>query len=333
MLELICCRTSVFPTCGSTHFPIAEQLCFDPHRTPIKWPLCLLSYPIPWKDHICPSNWSYSPTQWLRGRHGWKRRDPGRCHHAMRVGEDEAHVYNRRLRKIQHRRPLASHDDPGCSENMSSTTSLHDVSNVDRMFALGKSLHLRRHRSEASRSLALRLFCKCLQLRPDWRETDTKFAVDCDINEVFSTFSCQSDTVVQCDTSNTNIISDFKPDSNTVTDVAKLRSTCVDIGYTASRVQDRLRRAGGEVNGQRLPGPYYLRKDIDHTKVRVQWSRSWVVGHTVKEHLDPNHGMWRSRLLGFRFNLSERSFQESRWAPSRNRKRARFSLLAPCALG
>lgn len=174
-----------------------------------------------------------------------------------------------------------------------------DVEDAHRVFALGKRLHLRRHRSRVARDTALRLFRESMRLRPDWRETDARFAVDSGIDSVFKTFSCSSGdrntksqrSTVGSNTSNSTAdtkghdgvrcYDGSKPsrrsgncgeqawgDIAVRNAVVCLRATLAGIGYTAWRVQERFGRAAGPAHGQRLPGPYYLRKSLDHTHVR-----------------------------------------------------------------
>lgn len=63
------------------------------------------------------------------------------------------------------------------------------VDDPERMFALARSLHLRRHRSPLARELALALFRDSMRLRPGWKETDSRFAVDSGIDHVLAAFS------------------------------------------------------------------------------------------------------------------------------------------------
>lgn len=178
------------------------------------------------------------------------------------------------------------------------------VEDAHRMFALGKRLHLRRHRSRVARDTALRLFRESMRLRPDWRETDARFAVDSGIDNVFQAFSCgngdrattrsnRNTTINITNNSNQNIAEikgngggvdgydsrrrrsssgssdeQTRGDITVTADVACLRATLAGVGYTACRVQERFGRAAGPAGGQRLPGPYYLRKSLDHTNVR-----------------------------------------------------------------
>lgn len=139
---------------------------------------------------------------------------------------------------------------------------------ANRIFALARILHLRRHRSEHSRALALRLFRECLLLKPSWRATDTRYAVDCGINNVFAAFSCRGMFARECGKDSNDGWDDSETQSGGVNDVARLRSALAGIGYTAGRVQARFGRAGRTKDGRRLPGPYYLRKAPDHTQVR-----------------------------------------------------------------
>lgn len=124
---------------------------------------------------------------------------------------------------------------------------------AERMFATARALHLRRHRSPASRGLALKLFRETLRRRPAWKETDSRFAVESGIDEVFKSFSCQHQSA--CCTADTKAVDN---------DLRCLRTTLAQIGYTARTMQERFGVAGG----QRLPGPYYLRKSFDHRNVR-----------------------------------------------------------------
>lgn len=129
---------------------------------------------------------------------------------------------------------------------------------ADRMFATARALHLRRHRSPASRGLALKLLQETLRRRPAWRETDSRFAVESGIDEVFEAFSCPSDLMARPDGSTTS-----KSTVGDIEDVRRLRETLARVGYTARTVQERFGVAGG----QRLAGPYYLRKSFDHKNV------------------------------------------------------------------
>lgn len=183
---------------------------------------------------------------------------------------------------------------------------------AERRFAAARSLHLRRHRSRQARKTALQLFRESMLLRPDWRETDSKFAVESGIDEVFAAFAfsrerdlreedysydcgidradgnkgswekagqgdspdagCDtgSDSVGDGDAANDVVNGDV---NGTVSDaigdaVGCLRRTLAGVGYTAFRVQERFGPAIGAMGAQRLPGPYYLRKSLDHTHVR-----------------------------------------------------------------
>ncbi|CAM9971483.1 unnamed protein product, partial [Laminaria digitata] len=135
---------------------------------------------------------------------------------------------------------------------------------AERRFAVARSLHLRRHRSRQARETALRLFRESMLLRPDWRETDTKFAVESGIDEVFAAFAFarekgfrEEDYSSYCDP---GVDRGGGAKSETSWD-----ATLAGVGYTAFRVQERFGPAVGAMGAQRLPGPYYLRKSLDHT--------------------------------------------------------------------
>lgn len=146
------------------------------------------------------------------------------------------------------------------------------VQDAERMFRLGRALHLRRHRSPAARGIALKLFRDAMRIRPDWIATDSRFAVDSGINDVFAAFSCDEydgTTSINRTGRGTGCGDERERDSvGAEVVVASLRAALDNVGYTAYRVQEKFgRAAAGPVQGQRLPGPYYLRKSIDHTHV------------------------------------------------------------------
>ncbi|CAN0163382.1 unnamed protein product, partial [Discosporangium mesarthrocarpum] len=124
---------------------------------------------------------------------------------------------------------------------------------ADRIFSLARSLHLRRHRSPRTRDLAVETFLSSLRLRPDWIETDARFAVGPEINDVFAAFADG------CDTGNVASV--------TRAGVEALRAALQEIQYTAPAVISRF--GGGAADFDRLPGPYFVRKNIDHTQKAV----------------------------------------------------------------
>lgn len=146
---------------------------------------------------------------------------------------------------------------PAAIRDTDTAAAKDDDDGAERMFATARALHLRRHRSPASRGLALELFRETLRRRPAWKETDSRFAMESGIDEVFKkSFSCPNGT------------SKRKTGDNG--DVRCLRTTLDRIGYTARTVQERF----GVASGQRLPGPYYLRKSFDHKNVSYHVHRS-----------------------------------------------------------
>lgn len=226
----------------------------------------------------------------------------------------------------QHQRDCSSPHDNANADNSATATRRVDESkynlkesgataagagdDAERRFAVARSLHLRRHRSRQARETALLLFRESMLLRPDWRETDSKFAVESGIDEVFAAFAFsrergfrEEDYTYDCgvdtggeqngswgmagqgnnpdtgcdggsdflggaasDAANADVngaISDAVGDA-----VGCLRRTLAGVGYTAFRVQERFGPAVGPMGAQRLPGPYYLRKSLDHTHVR-----------------------------------------------------------------
>ncbi|CBN75497.1 conserved unknown protein [Ectocarpus siliculosus] len=131
------------------------------------------------------------------------------------------------------------------------------------MFAIARSLHLRRHRSKASRRIALKIFRETLRLRPAWKETDTRFAVESGIDNVFQEFSCE---YVQA--TPTGSTPKSGPEINRTgdrEDVRRLHAALARIGYNARTIQRRF----GVSDARRLPGPYYLRKNFDHNHAAV----------------------------------------------------------------
>ena len=146
---------------------------------------------------------------------------------------------------------------------------------ADRMFSLGRALHLRRHRSPASRRLALGLFRESMRLRPEWKQTDSRFAMDSGIDDVLAAFACEDDVLNGGEggsgmghRAKTEMsVEEDREGANITEAVEDLRKTLASLGYTARRVQDRFWPAAGPQRGQRLPGPYYLRKSFDHTHV------------------------------------------------------------------
>lgn len=200
-------------------------------------------------------------------------------------------------------------DKPNTNESGGSPAT---AGGAERLFAVARSLHLRRHRSPLARETALRLFRESMLLRPGWKETDSKFAVESGIDEVFAAFAfSRLEEGFQEDESYHGVgmsggkngswemtgrargqdtdgdaIGDNIGDTvrhavnNTVSDafsdvvgdvvgdaVACLRNTLARVGYTAFRVQERFGPAVGAMGAQRLPGPYYLRKNLDHSHV------------------------------------------------------------------
>lgn len=143
------------------------------------------------------------------------------------------------------------------------------VRDADRMFRVATALHLRRHRSPASRDIAVELLLDSMRLRPDWIATDSKFAVDSRVNSVLADFSSENDHPGEHGTSRGHDGSSIRrqADPNTVDAVACFREMLDRVGYTAYGVQQRMGPSVGPVPGQRLPGPYYLHKKIDHTQV------------------------------------------------------------------
>lgn len=142
-----------------------------------------------------------------------------------------------------------------------------DDADAERMFAVGRALHLRRHRSPASREAALRLFRDSMRLRPAWKETDSKLSVDSGIDDVFAAFSFEHDHRRGHSNSNSNSNGGGVAGESAAA-VGCLRAALAAVGYTASRVLERFWPAAGLERGQRLPGPYFLRKNFDHTHVR-----------------------------------------------------------------
>lgn len=141
--------------------------------------------------------------------------------------------------------------------NTTAAAPKKDDDGAERMFATARALHLRRHRSPASRALALELLRETMRRRSEWKETDSRFAVESGIDLVFKGFSCPSDISASPTGNGTPTVVGDKDD------VCCLRETLARIGYTARSVQERFGVAGG----QRLPGPYYLRKNFDHRNV------------------------------------------------------------------
>ncbi|CAN0394268.1 unnamed protein product, partial [Hapterophycus canaliculatus] len=86
-----------------------------------------------------------------------------------------------------------------------------------------------------------------MRLRPEWKETDSRFAVESGIDDVLMAFSYAHD---------------FSGDGGGAShdDVVCLRRHLDTWGYTARTVQERF----GVGGVSRLPGPYYLRKSLDH---------------------------------------------------------------------
>lgn len=155
-------------------------------------------------------------------------------------------------------------DDANTAAAAAAAAAAKEDDGAERMFATARALHLRRHRSPASRDLALKLFRETMLRRPAWKETDSRFAVESGIDQVFKGFSeCPSDSLASPNGSDTSetMVGDDDDD-----DVRCLRETLARVGYTARRVQERFGVAGG----QRLPGPYYLRKSFDHRNVSDQ---------------------------------------------------------------
>lgn len=58
---------------------------------------------------------------------------------------------------------------PQWESSPSSGTQPATEDRAERMFAIARSLHLRRHRSKASRRIALKIFRETLRLRPAWK--------------------------------------------------------------------------------------------------------------------------------------------------------------------
>ena len=132
-----------------------------------------------------------------------------------------------------------------------------DDDGAERMFATARALHLRRHRSPASRGLALELLRETLSRRPAWKETDSRFAVDSEaIDEVFRAFQAFPGENDDDGGARNTMVGD-------ISDVRCLRETLSRVGYSARNVQERFGVAGE----RRLPGPYYLRKSLDHRNV------------------------------------------------------------------
>lgn len=163
-----------------------------------------------------------------------------------------------RLRVLQSILPSSPTDGSASLQKGQGDANTEDIEDdgAERMFATARALHLRRHRSPASRDLALKLFRETLRRRPAWKETDSRFAVESGIDEVFESFSCQDD-LPYCPNGTPRTKTGDK------VDVRCLRVTLARVGYTARTVQERFGVAGG----QRLPGPYYLRKSFDHKNV------------------------------------------------------------------
>lgn len=99
--------------------------------------------------------------------------------------------------------------------------------------------------------------------------TDSRFAVDSRINHVLADFSCENYHGDHDDSGSSgrgNSLSQVDP--GVAEAVACIRATLHEIGYNAYGLQQKFgRAAAGPVPGQRLPGPYYLRKNFDHTEV------------------------------------------------------------------
>ncbi|CAM9654941.1 unnamed protein product [Ectocarpus sp. 4 AP-2014] len=134
---------------------------------------------------------------------------------------------------------------------------------AERMFAIARSLHLRRHRSKASRRIALKIFRETLRLQPAWKETDTRFAVESGIDNVFQEFSCED--VQATPTGSTPKSGPEMSRTGDREDVRRLRAALARIGYNARTIQRRF----GVSDARRLPGPYYLRKNFDHNHAAV----------------------------------------------------------------
>ncbi|CAB1114608.1 unnamed protein product [Ectocarpus sp. CCAP 1310/34] len=134
---------------------------------------------------------------------------------------------------------------------------------AERMFAIAGSLHLRRHRSRASRRIALKIFRETLRLRPAWKETDTRFAVESGIDDVFQGFSCEYVQATPTGSPPKNGPGISRTGNRE--DVRRLRSTLARIGYNARTIQRRF----GISDARRLPGPYYLLKNLDHNHAAV----------------------------------------------------------------
>lgn len=200
-------------------------------------------------------------------------------------GDDERPVSHDVQRQHQHEthqeQTTRQHASDGLRSSKSPDTARVEVrcreSDPEKMFSLGKRLHLRRHRSKASRALALRLFRECLERRPAWREMDTKFAVDSGINHVFEAFAIKDDAAASDSGRINNSEGGLDVDTENAKRVMHLRFKLAKIGYNASHVLERLggtRKAG---DGRRLPGPYYLRKGTDHRQVQQPYA-SRIVG-------------------------------------------------------
>lgn len=166
-----------------------------------------------------------------------------------------------------------------CTSSESQRPTARD--DAERIFALAKSLRLRLHRSPVSRRLALQLFNESMRLRPEWKQTDSRFAVDSGIDDVFNAFAYDADISRSSNSSENGVsawtmtietpLKEGRPNESMIMTtseaVESLRETLASVGYTARRVQERFWPAVGPVQGQRLPGPYYLRKSFDHTHV------------------------------------------------------------------
>ncbi|CAM9209814.1 unnamed protein product [Scytosiphon promiscuus] len=178
-------------------------------------------------------------------------------------------------------------------EPRSAATEGEDDDGADRMFAAARALHLRRHRSDASRANALGLLREALRLRPGWKETDSRFAVDSGIDDVFEAFSLPRDFVgeevtagvggsssnrsttkitdcaVRCAeggaAAESSVGSARSSGGASRDDVVCLRKHLDTWGYNARTVQERF----GVGGANRLPGPYYLRKSLDHKQAAM----------------------------------------------------------------
>lgn len=190
------------------------------------------------------------------------QQQPGSIERLLRLGgptptTTASSARARVLRSVSPSSMTLPQPQPGEDDEVHPEDTPKDDDGADRMFATARALHLRRHRWPASRGLALELFRETLRRRPAWKETDSRFAVEAaGVDQVFRYFSSSPRG------------NDTSTDDGG--DVSCIRETLTRIGYAARSVQERFGVAGG----QRLPGPYYLRKSFDHRNVSC--SRAWA---------------------------------------------------------